>query len=863
MDPSARQAPPRLSRFAWPALAVVVLLQALGLALSAHKDGTAVGTWLFLVQLFPEPASIRYEWLGTAVAGLGSLAAVFARRPLLRIGGAAVASAWCAALALAEWRMGGAPFTGLALPAHATRIAAPLALAFWHRRAGTAWLLRFAVAITFGIHGFEALGLHPQFVDFLLAADAKVFGLGLTQQGAELLLRIIGAHDVALAVLVLTTRDLRPLLAWMAAWGVITALSRVVIGGQNGLHHAVIRSANGGLPLVLLLATGRSFMQTKSLSHGRLARAALPLLLVAAPLAVNAQALTGNAPGHLRLVWTEDPAHRTTFSWSTTSEGGTHEVHLDTQPRGGSVGAYARTVAAQSSGAYATGGAAYHHATVDGLEPSTTYWFVVVSDGQASPERHFVTAPVDDRPFRILSGGDSRAPGEAERRTMNGIIAQLAGEDESIIALAHGGDYIQSDGAWDEWDSWMADHGGTFTAGGRVLPIIPVRGNHEGDGAMYNEVFGFPGGTGEGLDYFTTQLGANVRLINLDTNSSIGGDQAAWLDQELAAAQAGRWILASYHRPAFPAVKTPSAALQFWVPLFEQHDVDVVLESDGHVLKRTVPIRNGQQDPTGVVYVGEGGLGVPQREPNDEWYLQAPGMAASAHHVQRFSFSPEALVYEAIGIDGTVADTYTFQPRRAGTPVEPPAEAPALASVEARSASEVAVTFSVDMDAATAAATWTLAPEGTVESAVQDGARTFVLRTSPLVAGADYVLTVTGATAASGAAAGPLSGTFRVPEAGEEPGGGGTPSLPGTPDDPTAPDGPGTDKPGTAEPPGGGEVPGGVDGPGDGGAPAGEIPTIGGGSRSSSSGSGCSAAGGAFAWAGLGGLAALLRRRRR
>ena len=528
-----------------------------------------------------------------------------------------------------------------------------------------------AIASTFAAHGYEATRLNPRFVDLILAADRNLFRLGIDQAGAESILRCIGVHDIALALVVLAGRFTPRVLLWMAFWGVVTACSRVVLGGPGAIHHAVIRAANGGLPLVLFFHStpGASMTRNPLRVGARFARAALPLVVLALPWAASAQAISGAAPGHLRVIWTEDPAHRATISWTTAAAGGVHEVHIDTEPRGGALGSYARTVAAGTNGAYSTGGGHYHQAEVTGLEPSTTYHFVVVSDGQVSPERHFVTAPADDRPFRLLSGGDSRKPGEADRRRINELMASLAEDDPTILAIAHGGDYIQSEEAWEEWDAWMADHARTFTASGRVLPIIPVRGNHEGDGVMYNEVFGFPGGPE--VDYFATQLSPNAVLLNLDTNSSIGGEQADWLEAQLQAAQAGRWILASYHRPAYPAAKSPSEARQFWVPLFEAYDVDVALESDGHVLKRTVPIRNDRHDPTGVVYVGEGGFGVPQREPNDEWYLRAPGMAKSAHHVQLFSFTPGELKYEAILIDGTRDDSWVFQPKRAGTAIEP------------------------------------------------------------------------------------------------------------------------------------------------------------------------------------------------
>ena len=42
---------------------------------------------------------------------------------------------------------------------------------------------------------------------------------------------------------------------------------------------------------------------------------------------------------------------------------------------------------------------------------------------------------------------------------------------------------------------------------------------------------------------------------------------------------AHRWLAVQYHRPAFPAVKSPSGALQFWVPLFDRFNVDLVYEA--------------------------------------------------------------------------------------------------------------------------------------------------------------------------------------------------------------------------------------------------------------------------------------------
>lgn len=369
-------------------------------------------------------------------------------------------------------------------------------------------------------------------------------------------------------------------------------------------------------------------------------------------------------PPHLRVTWLENPAHEMAVSW-TTRGADSNVVYYDTEPRDGNLDEYAFQTEANLSGTYEDEDPYYHHAYLTNLEPSTTYYFVVVSDGRVSNEYHVVTAPDDDTPFKLLYGGDSRSDHD-KRREINRSLADRLEDDPSILALVHGGDYVYDGDDFNLWNQWLADYQLTTTSAGRVLPIIPTRGNHEGDGMYFNEIFAFPGGT-EG-DYFRTQIGERVSFITLDTNSTMSGHQRDWLARELEKSQSSRWLITSYHRPAFPAVKSPGEARDLWVPLFERYNVDLACESDGHAYKRTMPIRNEQHDETGVVYVGEGGLGVGQRSPKDRWYLRSPGVAAARHHVQLLTFTADELKYEALDVDGGVFDSYTRKPRsRTGT----------------------------------------------------------------------------------------------------------------------------------------------------------------------------------------------------
>lgn len=369
-----------------------------------------------------------------------------------------------------------------------------------------------------------------------------------------------------------------------------------------------------------------------------------------------------------RVVWTTDPQHEALVAWSTPDAGSRHAVHLDTSSHRGRLADYAHTVSSSANGPYTRKAAGdgpplhFHHAQLTELDPSTTYWFVIESDGDISREFHFTTAPADDRPFTILAGGDSRSD-PAKRRAMNTLVRTLASADASVLALLHGGDFVYDGASFELFDQWLSDHERLADDDGHILPIIPTRGNHEGRGELFDQAFGWPGG---GLDknWYACRLTPQVLLLILNTETATGGDQRSFLDETLSANSEVRWKLASYHQPAWPAVKLPSSALLNFVPLFDRHRLDLAIESDGHVLKRTVPILGRKQDPDGVVYIGEGGLGVPQRSPGaGRWFLQPPGFARSAHHVWELRILPEAIELRAILEDGTVADESRIKAR--------------------------------------------------------------------------------------------------------------------------------------------------------------------------------------------------------
>jgi len=146
-----------------------------------------------------------------------------------------------------------------------SRIVAPLALMLldpWRAKRPLSrqrvdncmYLMRWAIALTFFAHGIEAWHHHYVFTDLLIVSAQRLLGIELTQASAEQLLSLIGAADMVVAVVCVATRW-RAVLWWMAFWGAVTAISRIVGGGWGTSMHAMLtRAPHVGLPLAVVLS---------------------------------------------------------------------------------------------------------------------------------------------------------------------------------------------------------------------------------------------------------------------------------------------------------------------------------------------------------------------------------------------------------------------------------------------------------------------------------------------------------------------------------------------------------------------------------------------------------------------------------
>jgi hypothetical protein len=287
-----------------------------------------------------------------------------------------------------------------------------------------------------------------------------------------------------------------------------------------------------------------------------------------------------------------------------------------------------------------------YHAKLGGLQADSAYLYGALHDGTEPEFGSFRTSPRGRVPFTFTSFGDQATPTLGKRYVPpTGVTipdppyvndnrgSPAAGDTtrgvERLHPLFHlfNGDLSYANVAEDRvrtwWDFWENN-----SRSARNRPWMPSAGNHEnelGNGPIgyqaYQTYFSLPPTAGQtdvtrGLWYaFTAGSMRVISIANDDICYQDGGDsyvrgyssgaQKVWLEKELAAARRDRdidWIVVCMHQVAIStADKFNGADLgirQEWVPLFDQHGVDLVVCGHEHHYERSHPIRGQQSNVT-------------------------------------------------------------------------------------------------------------------------------------------------------------------------------------------------------------------------------------------------------------------------
>lgn len=322
------------------------------------------------------------------------------------------------------------------------------------------------------------------------------------------------------------------------------------------------------------------------------------------------------------------------ISWHTQGATATSTVNYGTAS-----GVYTESATGSGSSYYET----YNHHTVLGqLSPNTKYYYKVGDDAAGwSSELSFVSAPTSDSlrgNFSFFVFGDL---GEVNGQATETYIKT---NKDSVNLIWHAGDESYADDSFlhfgcalkfcyeSAFDKYMDD----IQEWASSKPYMVSPGNHEADChdpaclmdserreklsnfTAYNHRFRMPSPETGGVQnmWYSFNYG-NVHFISMDTETDYTnapletryilpcggfGNQMAWLEQDLIAANANRaqrpWILVDGHRPMYSG-DTINAELQAAVEeMFYKYGVDVYFTGHEHSYARNYPVYKGVPETT-------------------------------------------------------------------------------------------------------------------------------------------------------------------------------------------------------------------------------------------------------------------------
>ena len=338
------------------------------------------------------------------------------------------------------------------------------------------------------------------------------------------------------------------------------------------------------------------------------------LVAVSPTLFIKSARAAGAPPAGAHLAFGADPRHEMSLVWSTPGPVDHPRLSFGGPDGSGTVvAAETRVVPTNLLDPLTTVETHYHQVRLSRLDPATTYGYRIQHDGNEAPVRSFSTAADGPHAFTFTAFGDQGVSGPGQA-----VVSRIAGIRPAFNLVA--GDLCYADGEGTTlpvdiidfdplvWDAWFAQ--GTASAG--TTPWMASMGNHDvepgfGDNGYAGHLARLALPSGGFSDVTYSFRHGNVAVVALDANDvsaeiphpySFGG-QTAWLDAELGRLRADPtidFIVAHFHHCAYCTITSHGSdggVRREWVPLFDKHQVDLVINGHNHGYERTTPIRGG------------------------------------------------------------------------------------------------------------------------------------------------------------------------------------------------------------------------------------------------------------------------------
>lgn len=328
-------------------------------------------------------------------------------------------------------------------------------------------------------------------------------------------------------------------------------------------------------------------------------------------IALNSDLNASVIPDHIVLTWTHNPQTTQTITWRTIKSKGTEEVRYRVKGTENFTALSADIMPMATVSTNSQGTVNMFSATIEGLNPGTTYEYTVGDGVNMSPISTFKTEALNNTQTKILIFGDSQSGNVKvpEYGPWHDTVQKAFEMNPDANFMINMGDLVEQGQNYQHWNNWFSAAKGVIDR----IPEMPVQGNHE--------TYALSVSTSLKQNYFLNQFPvpnngpqgfigktysydyANIHFVVLDSQEdeeSPGDDnflktQAQWLEKDLMSNKQ-KWIIVMFHKTPYYIKKTRSnpAVKDIFTPIIEKYHVDIVLNGHDHGVARTFPINNGK-----------------------------------------------------------------------------------------------------------------------------------------------------------------------------------------------------------------------------------------------------------------------------
>ena len=261
------------------------------------------------------------------------------------------------------------------------------------------------------------------------------------------------------------------------------------------------------------------------------------------------------------------------------------------------------------------------------------------------------TPTTSNRPqARIAIAGDTGTRDSHAMATARRIRLQAEKAGAPYDALLLLGDIVYETGDADLTKRSVLD---PFESVAKGSDLIPVLGNHDVKSDEQNSILNQLGRTSS---WYVQRVGP-VRVIVLNSTQIRNREQLRWLRGVLAEKQPeGTWTIAAMHHAPFSSGYHGSDKdiQRFWVPLFVEARVPLVLAGHDHNYERTLP-------QNGVTYVVSGAAAKLRKVGRSSF----TAVSATTRHFTDMVVYQDRLELKAIDQAGGIIDEFTIKRDRA------------------------------------------------------------------------------------------------------------------------------------------------------------------------------------------------------